>query len=140
MRHMISPLDLEWDELLVYHQLYLRSEFTTGITKYTDRQIEDSLRKAKVGRTRIKTILKKFIEDGLFVGISEGIKGKNPKPAIGRLVKMKEISQTLIEPNTNLKQTLEDIDITKVDAITKPNTNLNRPTYQRDKEKRERYK
>ncbi len=102
MRHMVSPLDLEWDELLVYHQLYLRSDFNTGVTEYTDRQIEDSLRKAKIGRSRIKTILKKFIRDGLFIEIAKGKRGNNPKPAIGKLVKIKDIIQSLNKPNADL--------------------------------------
>ncbi|CEP94657.1 phage protein [[Clostridium] sordellii] len=124
MRHMISPLDLEWDELLVYHQLYLRSDFSTGITEYTDRQIEDSLKKAKIGRKRIRRILNKFIDDGLFVEIAKGIKGKNPKPAIGKLVKIKDILGTLKEPNTNLKGTLKGIENTKDKDNNEPNTNL----------------
>lgn len=124
LRHMISPLDLEWDELLVYHQLYLRSDFTTGITEYTDRQIEESLRKAKVGRKRIRTILKKFVDGGLFIEISEGVRGKNSKPAVGKIVKMKDILGTLIEPNTNLKGTLKTIENTTTYEDNEPNTNL----------------
>lgn len=124
MRHMISPLDLEWDELLVYHQLYLRSDFSTGITKYTDRQIENSLKGAKIGRKRIRRILSQFIDDGLFIEIAKGIKGNNSKPAIGKLVKIKDILGTLNEPNTNLKGTLEIVENTKYKDNKEPNTNL----------------
>ena len=122
---MVSPLDLEWDELLVYHQLYLRSDFNTGVTEYTDRQIEDSLRKAKIGRSRIKTILKKFIRDGLFIEIAKGKRGNNPKPAIGKLVKIKDIIQSLNKPNADLNQTLESIENTNIENANEPNMNLN---------------
>lgn len=104
---MIAPLELEWDELLVYHQLYLRCDLSTMIVRYTDRQIEDSLKGAKIGRTRIRNILDRFIENGLFVEIAKGTKGRKSIPAIGKLIKINEISQALNEPKTNLKQSLD---------------------------------
>ena len=121
---MIAPLELEWDELLVYHQLYLRCDLSTMIVRYTDRQIEESLRKAKVGRKRIRAILKKFVECGLFVEISKGTRGKNSKPAVGKIVKIKDILGTLNEPNKNLKGTLKTIENTTVYEDSEPNKNL----------------
>ncbi|WP_207669824.1 hypothetical protein [Paraclostridium sordellii] len=126
---MISPLDLEWDELLVYHQLYLRCDFSNMIVRYTDRQIEESLRKARIGRTRIKTILSKFRDSGLFVEISKGTRGKNSIPAIGKLIKIKEIEQTLIKPNINLNQTNKNIENSDIEGGCKPNTNPNQPLF-----------
>lgn len=121
---MVSPLDLEWDELLVYHQLYLRSDFSTGITEYTDRQIEDSLRGAKIGRKRIRRILNKFIDGGLFIEIAKGKKGNNPKPAVGKLVKIKDVIGTLNEPSKNLERTLEIIENTNIEYNREPSKNL----------------
>ncbi len=129
MRHMVSLLDLEWDELLVYHQLYLRSDFSTGITEYTDRQIEESLYKAKVGRTRIRTILKKFVRDGLFIEISKGKRGNNSAPAIGKLIKIKDIEKTLYKPNIAPNQTLEGIENSNIKGNCEPNANLNQTLF-----------
>ncbi|GAA0236954.1 hypothetical protein [Metaclostridioides mangenotii] len=126
---MISPLDLDWDELLVYHQLYLKADFKTGITEYTDRQIEHSLREAKIGRTRIKSIINKFKQHGIFIEISKGIRGKKSKPAVGKLVKISEIEQSLIEPNVNLKRTLEGVDNRVINNSCKPNTTPIQPLF-----------
>nr|WP_313403076.1 hypothetical protein [Clostridioides difficile] len=124
MRYMFSPLDMSPEELLVYHQLYLRSDLETMIVKYTDRQIEESLKDFKVGRKKIKTILKKFVDEGLFVEISMGVKGKNPKPATGKLVSIKAILGTLNEPKKNLKGTLETVENSNVYNVEEPKTNL----------------
>ncbi len=123
MRYMTSPLDITTDELLVYHQLYLRADLETWVVKYTDRQISDSLAKYGIGRTKVKSILDKFVGLGLLIKIQDGVRGNGSKPAIGRLVKVRDL-QTQCNPNVNLMQTNETIENTDVEGVDKPNVNL----------------
>ena len=126
MRYMTSPLDISPDELLVYQQLYLRADFETWIVKYTDRQISGSLTKYGIGRAKVKSILEKFVDMGLFIKIQDGVRGNGSKPAVGRLVRVYDLP-TQCEPNANLMPTNKTIENTGVEDDYQPNTNL-KPT------------
>ncbi len=148
MNYIVAPMEITAREFEIYRLLYKRMDFKTFITKYTlDQLVYDSDKIFDFNKTKVNTIIKKFIKEGYITVIEKGVKGK---PTIYEITKMsKQISneykQISNEFQTNNKQiNVEntgfegDEKTNNKQIINESSTNINKnltPIKDKDKEK-----
>lgn len=153
---MISPLDLNPQELEIYKLLYLKMDFKTFSVKYTLKQlVSDSHPIFNITKDKANRIIKKLISENLLIEIQKGNRGN---PSIYKLVKINDLIkqeydlfQTETQLNSNVNQTNNISVFNGFSDCEKPKSNVNQtekqpksnvnptPIKEKDKEKENIY-
>ena len=127
VNYIVAPLELSAREYEIYRLLYRRMDFKTFEVKYTlDQLVYDSDKLFDFNKTKVNTIIKKFIKNGYVIVKHKGVKGV---PTTYEIVKINK--QIYNESTTNNKQIINelqtnskqiDVGITDVEMVEQTNS------------------
>ncbi|MBC5624823.1 hypothetical protein H8S10_05060 [Clostridium sp. NSJ-49] len=85
--YMISPLVLTERQLLIYHKLYIKCDFSDMTVKYTYEQLANDIKSINISKKIANNEVKYLMEMGYLKEVKKGTKGS---PNIFKMVKISE--------------------------------------------------
>lgn len=91
IRYGVIPLDISIEELLIYHQLYKKVNFTDMTVKYTRSQLVADINVFgySITENKVRSNIKKLIENGFIKILQKGSKGN---PTIYKIITMSDVN------------------------------------------------